>query len=87
MILRAYSVRDSKANMYNIPYFAKSEGEATRTFDKLRHDPQSIVCSYPDDFDLFYIGDYDDQEGTLKPLPTPMHIVKAAHLAAPNITN
>lgn len=80
MLLKAYSVRDSKAGVYNTPFFQRTHGEAERMFHNLVKDPNSTVCKYPDDFDLFHVGEYDDQKGVLLSLDTPQHIQKAAHL-------
>ena len=80
MQLKAFSIRDAKAGVFNTPFFQKSIGEAERNFDKLVKDPTSMVAQYPDDFDLYYLGDYDDQSGNIKSLDTPQHLTKAALL-------
>lgn len=79
MTLKVYAIRDSKAQVYNTPFFQKSHGEAERSFDQLVKDEKSMVAKYPDDFDLYYIGEYDDQDGVLKPQATPQHIAKAVN--------
>ena len=80
MQLKAFSIRDAKAGVFNTPFFQKSIGEAERNFDKLCKDSSSMVAQYPDDFDLYLIGEYDDQSGNIKCLDTPQHLVKAAML-------
>lgn len=72
-----YSIRDSKSEVFNTPWFAKTHGEAERNFLALTNDQQSMVAKYPEDFDLYHVGTYDDQTGKLYPLETPQHIVKA----------
>ena len=79
MTQKAFSIRDSKAGVFNTPFFQKSIGEAERSFDKLTKDSSSMVYQYPDDYDLYYIGEYDDQSGNIKPLDTPQHILKAVN--------
>lgn len=39
-----------------------------------------MVGKYPDDYDLYYIGKYDDSSGKIEPLDTPQHVVKAIQL-------
>lgn len=80
MELRIYSIRDSKAEIFNQPIFQKTHGEAERNFQTLVKDEKSMVSKYPEDFDLYYLGTYDDQTGLVKPLDTPQHIVKAISL-------
>lgn len=73
-----FSIRDTKGEIFNPPYFAKTHGEAERQFKTLTNDSKSTINQYPEDFDLYYLGDYDDQTGKLKSLDTPQHLIKAA---------
>lgn len=75
-----YSIRDAKGEYFNTPFFNKSHGEAERNFTSLVNDEKSTVSQYPEDFDLYYLGDYDDNDGKLVPLDTPQHIVKAVQV-------
>jgi hypothetical protein len=77
MILKVYSIRDSKGEIFNIPFFSKTHGEAERQFRTLVNDSKSQVNAYPEDFDLYYVGEYDDNEGKLTSLDTPQHMIKA----------
>jgi len=77
MLLKVYSIRDSKGEKYNQPFYQNTHGEAERNFSRICVDPESLISKYPDDFDLYYIGDWDDQKGVLISLDTPQHIVKA----------
>jgi len=78
MVLRVYSIRDAKAEVYNTPWFAKTHGEAERSFQQLTRDGKSTVNQFPEDYDLYYLGQYDDQTGTFEPVDTPQHMLKAA---------
>lgn len=80
MELKMYSIRDSKAEIFNAPFYKKTHGEAERDFTTLVNDEKSTVAQYPDDFDLYYVGTYDDGNGKIEPLSTPQHIVKAIQL-------
>jgi len=75
---KIYSIRDSKGEVYNQPFFQKTHGEAERNFHTLVNDEKSMVSKYVDDFDLYYLGTYCDQTGRLTSLDTPQHILKAA---------
>lgn len=78
MLLKMFSIRDAKGEVFNQPWFAKTHGEAERNFRTLASKPDSMVSQFPEDFDLYYIGEYDDQSGKVEPLPTPQHMLKAS---------
>jgi len=77
---KVYSIRDAKAEVFNCPFYKKTHGEAERDFKTLCNDPKSTVFNFPEDFDLYYVGEYDDDSGKLAPLDTPQHVVKAVQL-------
>lgn len=70
----AYSVKDLKAGYFNPPFYAHTHGEAERSFKTTVNNPQTSVHMYPSDFDLYHVGSFDDQTGTLIPA-TPEHII------------
>lgn len=77
MILKMYTIRDAKIGAFRAPFFQNTHGEAERSFMTAVNDPQSQLHAYPEDFDLYYLGDYDDQSGTFQGLDTPQHVAKA----------
>lgn len=80
MQLSMYSIRDAKAGFYHHPIFEKHNGEALESFTQLANDPKTPVCKYPEDYDLYYLGTYDDHTGLVQSLPTPEHVQKAVQL-------
>jgi len=80
---KVYSIRDAKAEVFNLPFFKKTHGEAERDFVTLTNDDKSTVFKFPDDFDLYYVGTYDDETGKILTLDTPQHIVKAIQCVKP----
>lgn len=77
MILKVYSVRDAKGEVFHTPFYKKTHGEAERDFLTLVSDASGTVSKYPEDFDLWFLGEYDDATGKLLPLDTPQHMMKA----------
>lgn len=65
MIQKIYAIRDIKAAHYGIPFFLPSNGIAIRSFSDLANDPKTTINKHPDDFQLFVIGEYDDNSGEL----------------------
>lgn len=77
---RAYAIRDTKAESYGTPFYQPTHGAAERSFSSLVHDEQSTISRHPEDYDLYYIGEYDTNLGLFTALDTPQHIAKAIHL-------
>lgn len=64
MINTAYSVKDTLSNKFNGLIFFHSEEEAKRAF-KTQVNGLDIWRDNPADFELWYIGTFDDETGTL----------------------
>lgn len=80
MELKAFSIRDAKGEVFHPPFYKHTHGEAERDFHQTTKDEKSMVNKYPEDYDLYFLGTYDDQTGLFKSLDTPQHIVKAVQL-------
>lgn len=83
MELKAFTVRDSKAEIYAPPFFQKTHAEAERTFTQVARDGKSQVSLFPQDYDLYFVGTYDDSNGKFSPIDTPQHIIKAVDCQTP----
>lgn len=77
MVLKMFSVRDSKGEKFHPPFFKSTHGEAERDFAQMVRDEKSLANKFPEDFDLYYIGLYDDLTGKMETLDTPQHLQKA----------
>lgn len=65
MILKIYTVHDSAVGAFMSPFFARSHGEALRSFQDAINDPKTNLNSHPHDYHLFYVGAFDDNAATL----------------------
>lgn len=74
---KVYSVRDSKGEAYLPPFLQKTHGEAERSFKDLANNKDTFIAKYPEDYDLYWLGEFDDQSGKYMPLDTPQHMIKA----------
>lgn len=83
MVLKMYSIRDQKSEVYNLPFFQKTHGEAERSFRTTAMDQKTTICQHPEDFDLYFLGEYDDNTGKFQPNETPQHILKAIDCIQP----
>lgn len=59
------SVKDRAADAYGRPMFVPSVGVAIRSFsDEVnRKDADNQLYNHPDDFDLYELGEFDDNTG------------------------
>ena len=65
MILKVFSVFDSKAEAYMQPFFMATRGQAIRAFSDTCSDKSTQFSRHPGDFTLFEIGSYDDSTGVM----------------------
>lgn len=77
MELKLYAIRDSKGGMYKPPFTQQAHGEAERSFKMMADNQESMVGRFPEDYDLYYLGKFDDQTGKFQTLDTPEHMMKA----------
>lgn len=63
MITKMFSVFDSKAGNFSPPFFMVSIGQAVRSFQDIASDQSTMIARHPEDFSLFFIGEFDDAIG------------------------
>ena len=65
MKLTLCTVKDRAADAYGRPMFVPSTGVAIRSFsDEInRADADNQLYNHPDDFDLYELGEFDDNTG------------------------
>lgn len=81
MAKKFYALRDSKAEYYNAPALAMNQYEATRGLQQmLQQQKESQIAMFPHDFDLYELGEFDEQTGKIAAYDAPKHIIKAAEL-------
>ena len=66
-LLKAFAVYDQKAEAYLRPFFTKTRGQAIRGFVDAVNDPNHEFNKHPDDYTLFYLGEFDETKGELSP--------------------
>lgn len=65
MKYKIVTIRDRVADVYGVPSFVLSTGAAVRSFgDEINKKDGSPLSQHPEDFDLFYLGEYDDADGS-----------------------
>lgn len=64
-----YSIKDAKSGNFANPFSSYNDQVAVRDFKILCKDknPNNLVGAYPEDFDLFRVGSFDDKTGEIVP--------------------
>nr|DAW09797.1 MAG TPA: hypothetical protein [Microviridae sp.] len=67
MITLLMSLRDLKAEQYGKPFTAITVGTAARDIQDMigGGDKNNMLVSHPADFDLYHIGNFDDEAGEI----------------------
>jgi len=69
MILKMFTVYDSKLEAYLQPFYMATAGLAVRAFADIVADKTHAFSKHPADYTLFEIGSYDDRTGLIVQLP------------------
>ncbi|QCQ84643.1 nonstructural protein [Blackfly microvirus SF02] len=61
------ATRDIVSNLYSVPMFVPSIGGAIRAFgDECQRDEKNnSLFQHPEDYELWHLGEYDDNNGTI----------------------
>lgn len=66
--LKVFAVRDQKAESFvQQPFFCLQTGQAVRGFIDAVNDKQTEIYAHPSDYELFEIGEFDQETGFLIP--------------------
>jgi len=74
MILKMFSIYDRKAEVHQPPLYCHNIGHAMRVFQDVFRTPDSVLSRYPEDFQVFEVGTFDDQSALIVGLDKP-HLV------------
>ena len=64
MVFPLYSIRDSLVG-YGVPFCADNDAVAMRYFNQAISQPNSIYQMNKNQFDLYCVGEYDNQSGEI----------------------
>lgn len=60
------AVRDRQLDGFMRPFTAESVGQAIRSFRDLANEPGSDINKHPEDYELYQIGTFDTQDGSIE---------------------
>ncbi|AXL14593.1 nonstructural protein [Microviridae sp.] len=64
MKINAYTIFDKKSGLYNKPFYLVNHQVALRSVSQLVTDENSECAKNPEDYSLWFIGEYDDENAT-----------------------
>lgn len=73
-----YSLFDKKAMNYGPVMAFPNDVMAIRVIEMEMNNSKSVVASYPSDFALMHLGEYDESSGVISPLPCPVNVYECA---------
>lgn len=72
-----FAVHDSKTEAFMPPFVASTPGEAERNFRNACSDPESTLHKFPQDFNLYLVGSWNNQAGLVEATIPPVFICAA----------
>ena len=66
MIKKMFAIKDVKMNIYMEPWFRRDVPLAIRDFRQIANDDKNQINQYPQDFELWELGQLDDETGEFK---------------------
>ncbi len=87
MLQYVISVKDRAADIFNRPFFVPHRNVAIRDFtDEVnRKADDNQLSKHPDDFDLYLLGQFDDNTGKFIQLEDPVVLVRAKDVLIPAV--
>lgn len=81
MTMQIYSVRDLAVEAYGPPIFVRARGEALRQFIDACKDKTTQFAKHPSDYEMYYLGTWDDVSGQLITTGEPERVARAVDFA------
>lgn len=82
MLLKIFTVYDSKAESYLQPFYMQTTGQALRAFEDTVNDPEHQFHKHAADFTLFELGTFNDQTGTFQLFEAKKSLTSANEILA-----
>lgn len=70
MNIKIFTIFDSKAEAYQAIFTARATGEAIRQFADMANDRETQIGRHPEDFTLFEIGEFSQDNGRIEAMET-----------------
>lgn len=84
MILKVFSIYDSKAEAFLQPFYMQSKGAAIRSFADAVSDEKTMFFKHPSDYTLFELGEFDDSNASFNLHISPISLGLAVEFKKEN---
>nr|WAE43570.1 MAG: nonstructural protein [Microviridae sp.] len=83
MLMKIFAIRDNKVGAYSKPFIEDNAIQASRALHMAVNDKMIQLSQFPEDFDLYELGEIDNISGALVDPGRPKFIVSAISLKLP----
>lgn len=80
MLHSMFSIYDSKTAAYLPPFFMQTKAAAIRAVSDTVADPEHQFAKHPEDYTLFFLGTYEDENSTFHIEETPQSLAVCIEL-------
>lgn len=78
--MNLYAIRDVKADTYSVLHPAPSDVIAQRSLTAGAMEPGSALATYPEDYQLYQLGEWEPNSGEIKGLRAPRFVCSVLEL-------
>lgn len=77
ILMGVYTIKDEKALTFLFPFYCQNTTEAVRSFQMSAENPKTSINRWPQEFSLYYLGQFDQTNAKFTMLETPEHVCSA----------
>lgn len=78
MVKKIFGVYDKKMSEYSSTFIDNHVAQMVRGLEKVLQSPNSQIAEYPEDFDIYFLGDIDLITGKIKCPVNPEYVLSCA---------
>nr|AVQ10186.1 nonstructural protein [Gokushovirinae environmental samples] len=75
-----FAIKDSASQTFAQPFYAPAEQVALRSVRDLVNGSDNVIAKHPSDYELFELGSFVDDDGTIVPLDSPRLVARCKDL-------
>lgn len=79
-ILKIVAIKDCAVQAFMRPSFIPATGGAVREFGDAVNDPKHEIYKHPGDYEMYYLGDFDEETGQFTCPKSPEILARAVDL-------
>ena len=83
MKVKVFTILDIKAESYGPPFTSQTTATGIRQFQELVNDHNHFFSKYPEDYELYELGEYDDDDASFHPHEVKKTLVRGSDCLNP----